>query len=153
MFAKTALISLFFGRNQEIIAETTARGATQVATPKALAQAIDIVTLSVTTSEVVESLIYGDDGIRAGFNEGAVIIDYGTSIPASTQKVGADLATKSVGMTMPHWVARLHTPRAPGLTPWPLARSKPLKRLNQSLMFKAKIFSTSAHWMQVIQQS
>lgn len=98
MFAKTALISFFLGRNQETIAETTARGATHVATPKVLAQAIDIVTLCVTTSEVVESLIYGDDGILAGFNEGAVVIDYGTSIPALTQKVGADLATKSAGM-------------------------------------------------------
>ena len=54
--------------------------------------------LCVTTSEVVESLIYGDDGILAGINEGAVVIDYGTSIPASTQKIGADLATKGAGM-------------------------------------------------------
>ena len=87
-----------YGRNQDAIAETTARGATQVATPRALAQASDIVMLCVTTSEVVESLIYGDDGILAGINEGAVVIDYGTSIPASTQKIGADLATKGAGM-------------------------------------------------------
>ena len=87
-----------YGRNQDAIAETTARGATQVATPRALAQASDIVMLCVTTSEVVESLIYGDDGILAGINEGAVVIDYGTSIPASTQKSGADLATKGAGM-------------------------------------------------------
>jgi len=87
-----------YGRNQDAIAETTTRGATQVATPRALAQASDIVMLCVTTSEVVESLIYGDDGILAGINEGAVVIDYGTSIPASTQKIGADLATKGAGM-------------------------------------------------------
>ncbi|MDC6462939.1 NAD(P)-dependent oxidoreductase [Planktomarina temperata] len=87
-----------YGRNQDAIAETTTRGATQVATPRELAQASDIVMLCVTTSEVVESLIYGDDGILAGINEGAVVIDYGTSIPASTQKIGADLATKGAGM-------------------------------------------------------
>ncbi|MDB9810695.1 NAD(P)-dependent oxidoreductase [Planktomarina temperata] len=87
-----------YGRNQDAIAETITRGATQVATPRALAQASDIVMLCVTTSEVVESLIYGDDGILAGINEGAVVIDYGTSIPASTQKIGADLATKGAGM-------------------------------------------------------
>ena len=87
-----------YGRNQDAIAETTARGATQVATPKALAEASDIVMLCVTTSEVVESLIYGDDGILAGIKEGAVVIDYGTSIPASTQKIGADLAAKGAGM-------------------------------------------------------
>lgn len=87
-----------YGRNQDAIGECTARGATQVATPKALAEASDIVMLCVTTSEVVESLIYGEDGILLGIKEGAVVIDYGTSIPASTQKIGADLAAKGAGM-------------------------------------------------------
>lgn len=86
------------GRNKDALAATTARGATQVSTPKALAEASDIVMLCVTTSEVVESLIYGDDGILAGIKDGAVVIDYGTSIPASTQKIGADLAAKGAGM-------------------------------------------------------
>jgi len=86
------------GRNTQAVAATTARGATEVATPKALAQACDIVMLCVTTSEVVESLIYGDDGILAGIKEGAVVIDFGTSIPESTRKIGADLAAKNAGM-------------------------------------------------------
>jgi len=86
------------GRNERAIAATVAKGATEVKTPKALAEASDIVMLCVTTSEVVESLIYGDDGILAGIKEGAVLIDYGTSIPASTQKIGADLAAKGAGM-------------------------------------------------------
>ncbi|MEO0606565.1 MAG: NAD(P)-dependent oxidoreductase, partial [Myxococcota bacterium] len=50
------------------------------------------------TSEAVESLIYGDDGILAGVKEGSVVIDFGTSIPASTRKIGADLADKGAGM-------------------------------------------------------
>ena len=86
------------GRNKGAVAATVARGATEVATPKELAQACDIVMLCVTTSDVVESLVYGDDGILAGIKEGAVLIDHGTSIPASTQKIGADLATKGAGM-------------------------------------------------------
>ncbi|KEJ89831.1 NAD(P)-dependent oxidoreductase [Sulfitobacter donghicola] len=86
------------GRNKTAVGETVARGAVEVATPKELAAASDIVMLCVTTSEVVESLIYGDDGILAGIKEGAVVIDYGTSIPASTQKIGADLAAKGAGM-------------------------------------------------------
>ena len=86
------------GRNKEAVAKTVARGATEVATPKALAEASDIVMLCVTTSDVVESLIYGDEGILAGVKDGAVVIDYGTSIPASTQKIGADLAAKGAGM-------------------------------------------------------
>jgi 3-hydroxyisobutyrate dehydrogenase len=86
------------GRNKAAVAETVARGAIEVATPKELAEASDIVMLCVTTSDVVESLIYGDNGILAGIKEGAVVIDFGTSIPASTQKIGTDLAACGAGM-------------------------------------------------------
>ena len=70
-------------RNAKVRDAAVARGATVAASPKALAAASDIVMLCVTTSDVVESLIYGDDGIMAGIKKGAVLIDYGTSIPAS----------------------------------------------------------------------
>lgn len=86
------------GRNKNAVGQAVARGAVEVGTPKALAEASDIVMLCVTTSEVVESLIYGEAGILAGVKEGNVVIDFGTSIPASTRKIGADLATKGVGM-------------------------------------------------------
>lgn len=86
------------GRNKDAVAAVTTRGAIEVSTPKELAAASDIIMLCVTTSDVVESLIYGDDGILAGAKEGAVIIDYGTSIPESTRKIGSDLAAKGVGM-------------------------------------------------------
>ena len=86
------------GRNKQAVAVTTARGAREVTTPREMAEMSDIVMLCVTTSEVVESLIYGDDGILAGIKEGAVVIDFGTSIPASTRKIGADLAAKGAGM-------------------------------------------------------
>ena len=86
------------GRNKEAVGAAVARGATEVSTPRQLAEASDIVMLCVTTSDVVENLIYGDDGILAGIKDGAVVIDFGTSIPASTQKIGADLAKKGAGM-------------------------------------------------------
>ena len=54
--------------------------------------------LCLTTSEVVEKVVYGDEGILAGIREGAVLIDFGTSIPASTRKIGADLSAKGAGM-------------------------------------------------------
>jgi len=86
------------GRNKDAVAATVARGAIEVSTPKALAEASDIVMLCVTTSEVVEGLVYGDEGILAGIKDGATVIDFGTSIPASTRKIGADLAAKGAGM-------------------------------------------------------
>jgi 3-hydroxyisobutyrate dehydrogenase len=84
--------------NKEAVAAAVGRGATEANSAKELAAASDIVMLSLTTSNVVESIIYAEDGILAGIKEGAVLIDFGTSIPASTQKIGADLANKGAGM-------------------------------------------------------
>ena len=84
--------------NKEAVAAVVARGATEAASAKELAAASDIVMLCLTTSKVVEMLVYAEDGILAGIKEGAVLIDFGTSIPASTRKIGADLASKGAGM-------------------------------------------------------
>lgn len=84
--------------NKDAVAACVARGAKTVNTPKELAQASDIVMLCLTTSDVVEKIVYGEDGILAGIKEGATLIDFGTSIPASTRKIGADLAAKGAGM-------------------------------------------------------
>lgn len=84
---------------KDAVAAVLERGnAKEASSPKELAEASDIVMLCLTTSDVVESIVYGDNGILAGIKEGAVLIDYGTSIPASTRKIGADLAAKGAGM-------------------------------------------------------
>jgi 2-hydroxy-3-oxopropionate reductase len=85
--------------NKDAVAAVLARGnATEAATGKELAEKSDIVMLALTTSNVVEAVVYGDNGVMAGMKEGSVLIDFGTSIPASTRKIGADLAAKGVGM-------------------------------------------------------
>lgn len=90
---------IVMGRKPEVVKAVTDRGNARVAaSPKSMAEQCDIIMLCVTTSEVVESLVYGDDGILAGVKEGAVLIDFGTSVPASTRKIGADLAAKGAGM-------------------------------------------------------
>jgi len=84
--------------NKEAVAAVVARGATEASSAKELAAASDIVMLCLTTSAVVEKLVYSDDGILAGIKKGAVLIDFGTSIPSTTRKIGADLAKKGAGM-------------------------------------------------------
>ncbi|MEL7105078.1 MAG: NAD(P)-dependent oxidoreductase [Pseudomonadota bacterium] len=87
------------GRKRTVVDAVLARGhAREAATPKDLAAASDIIMLCVTTSDVVESLVYGEDGLLAGIKPGAVLIDFGTSIPESTRKIGADLAAKGADM-------------------------------------------------------
>ncbi len=86
-------------RKKEAIEKVIARGnASEATTAKELAEKSDIVMLALTTSEVVESVVYGEEGILAGIKEGSVLIDFGTSIPASTRKIGKDLAAKGAGM-------------------------------------------------------
>lgn len=86
------------GRKKSAIDPVISRGGRAVESPKELAEASDVIMLCVTTSEVVESLVYGDEGILAGIKQGSVLIDYGTSIPSSTQKIGVDLSKKGAGM-------------------------------------------------------
>ena len=85
--------------NKDVVANVIARGnASEAKSPAELAAASDIVMLCLTTSAVVEKVVYGENGILAGIKEGAVLVDFGTSIPASTRKIGADLAAKGAGM-------------------------------------------------------
>lgn len=84
--------------NKEAVAACVSRGAKTASTTKELAAGSDIVMFCLTTSAVVEKIVYAEDGILAGIKEGAVLVDFGTSIPSSTKKIGADLAAKGAGM-------------------------------------------------------
>lgn len=96
---------LDLGYDLTIIANTSrarvdaliARGAHEANSAQELAAACDIIMLCVDTSNSVEARIYGDDGVLAGAKQGAVVIDFGTSLPASTTKIGADLQKAGVG--------------------------------------------------------
>ncbi len=74
--------------NRTGIDAAVARGATEAKSAKELAGASDVVMLCVDTSESVESLMLGDNGIIAGVKPGAIVVDLGTSIPGSTQQLG-----------------------------------------------------------------
>ncbi|MDN3391569.1 NAD(P)-dependent oxidoreductase [Pseudoalteromonas sp. APC 3691] len=84
--------------SKDAVAACVARGAKTASTAKELAEGSDIVMFCLTTSAVVEKIIYAEDGILAGIKQGAVLVDFGTSIPSSTKKIGADLAAKGAGM-------------------------------------------------------
>ncbi len=72
-----------------------ARGATEVATSRDVATASDIVMLCMDTSASVESRMRGADGVIAGLAPNAVVIDFGTSLPASTRSLSAEVAAKN----------------------------------------------------------
>ncbi len=85
--------------NQDAVDAVLARGnATQFTSAKELAAASDVVEFCLTTSAVVEKIVHGEDGVLAGMKPGTTLIDFGTSIPASTIAIGAALAEKGCGM-------------------------------------------------------
>ena len=85
--------------NPDAVKRVLDRGnAVEASSAKELAEKSDIVEFCVTTSDAVESLVYGDNGVLAGIKPGSVMIDFGTSIPESTKKIGKALAEKGAGM-------------------------------------------------------
>ena len=82
-------LTVLGNRSRPNIDAAVARGATEVKSARELASQAEIVMLCVGTSDQVEGLIEGDDGVIAGLKPGSVVVDFGTSLPASTRKLGA----------------------------------------------------------------
>ena len=82
-------LTVIANRSRARVEEAVARGASEAASTRELAEASDIVMLCVDTSASVEARMKGDDGIIAGLKPGAIVIDFGTSLPASTRELGA----------------------------------------------------------------
>lgn len=85
-------LTVLGNRNRTGVEAALARGATEAASARALAEASDIVMLCVGTSDQVEGRMRGADGVIAGLSAGKVVIDFGTSLPASTKALGDEIA-------------------------------------------------------------
>ena len=85
-------MTVLANRSRGNVEKAVARGATEAGTPKELAAASDIVMLCMDTSASVEGRMRGDDGIIAGLNPGAIVVDFGTSLPSSTKALAAEVA-------------------------------------------------------------
>jgi len=64
-----------------------ALGATVLATPRAVAEASDVVVTMVTSSPDVEAVTFGPEGIAAGAHPGLLAIDMSTISPAVTRSI------------------------------------------------------------------
>ena len=71
-------------RKREAVEDLIGRGATEAKSPKEIAEASEIIFLCVTGSPQVEGTIRGDNGLLAGLQPDAVIVDCSTSDPVST---------------------------------------------------------------------
>ena len=87
-------VTVMANRSRANVEAALAAGATEAPTARELAAASDIVMFCVDTSASVEARVYGADGVLAGLRAGATVIDFGTSLPESTKRIGADVAEK-----------------------------------------------------------
>ncbi len=86
------LVMLDHAGNQPV-GDLISLGATTKDSALEVARAADIIILCVTGTPQVEDVLYRQDGVLAGLQPGAVVIDCSTAIPSSTLKVAADVTT------------------------------------------------------------
>ncbi|HWH82533.1 MAG TPA: NAD(P)-dependent oxidoreductase [Burkholderiaceae bacterium] len=96
LLAKGHALSLTVHRNRGRVADLLAAGATEAASPAALAAGSEIVFVCVTGSPQVEGAVDGADGLLAGAKAGLVIVDCSTSEPASSARLREQCAAKGV---------------------------------------------------------
>ena len=88
-------LTVLGNRDRSGLNEALGRGTKEASSAKELAASADIVMLCMGTSAHVEARAYGADGFIEGAKPDQIVIDFGTSLPASTLKIGAALAAKS----------------------------------------------------------
>jgi len=74
------------------------KGMPLAATPKAVAQAVDVIFVMVTNSAADEAVMNGPDGLIAGLTPGKIIIDMSTISPAVSRKLAAAVREKGADM-------------------------------------------------------
>ncbi|MEO0863190.1 MAG: NAD(P)-dependent oxidoreductase [Pseudomonadota bacterium] len=91
-------LTVIANRNRTHVDQAVARGAAEANSAKAVAESSDIVMLCMDTSANVEARMRGPEGVIEGLKDGAVVIDFGTSLPASTKALGAEVSAAGGAM-------------------------------------------------------
>ena len=91
-------VTVLANRARAAVDAAVQRGAAEADTARTVAENSDIVMFCVDTSASVESRMNGDDGVIAGLTPGKVVIDFGTSLPESTRRLGAQVAARGAAL-------------------------------------------------------
>lgn len=86
------------GRNQAVVDELIALGATSVDSPKAVAEQADIIITMLPNSPQVRDVILGKNGVVEGVKQGCVIIDMSSIAPIAVREISEKLLEKGVEM-------------------------------------------------------
>jgi len=94
LLKKGHALSFLVHRNRANLADLLDLKAKEVSSPKELISSSDVVILCVTGTPQVEAAVYG--GLLEGARKGQIVIDCSTSMPESTDRIGADFEKKGV---------------------------------------------------------
>lgn len=97
LLAKGWQLAVLAHRKRTNVEDLVSRGATEAATPKALAEVSDVVVLCVTGSAQVEDIVLGHDGLAAA-GKPLVIVDCSTSDPSSTVRLAEALSPRGISL-------------------------------------------------------
>jgi 2-hydroxy-3-oxopropionate reductase len=87
-----------FARRPEAAAPLLARGARAAGSPRAVAEASDVVFTMVTATSDVEQVVFGPDGVAAGLRPGGLLIDMSTIAPEATRGFSRRLEAQGVDL-------------------------------------------------------
>lgn len=85
-----------YSRRGEAAREVVAAGARQAESPRAVAEAVDVVITMVTSSPDVEQVVLASGGVLEGAREGMAVVDMSTIAPSASKKIAATCAARGV---------------------------------------------------------
>ena len=91
-------LTVFDPYAKDSVRDLVQRGATEAASILDLASKSDVVFLNLPSSQDVEQVVYGAEGLMGASRAGMIIVDSTTADPRITRKIGADFAARSVQM-------------------------------------------------------
>ena len=98
LIEKGHTLTILGHRNRQPVEDLLERGAVEALNPAEVARNSEIVFICVPSSQDVEIIIQGEEGIFAGAHEGLVVVDTTTADPQSTLNLAALLQTKGTRM-------------------------------------------------------
>lgn len=87
-----------YARNPAQSEPLRAAGAAVLATPNAVAQAVDILFINVSNDTALEAVLYGANGAASGLTAGNLVVDMGTTSPELTRTLAARLAESGISL-------------------------------------------------------
>jgi 2-hydroxy-3-oxopropionate reductase len=89
-------VNIIANKSRANIEKAIKLGAKEHQTNQDLAKHSDVIMLCLGTSDSVEKVMLDGQGVIEGVKEQSIVIDFGTSLPQSTQKIAASLSKKNV---------------------------------------------------------